>query len=484
MSGGDRLVNTVAEAALLGGLMLDNDRIVGVADRVKPEDFADALNGRIYSALLKFAAVHKRADAMTLRPLFLNDGDARYGDYLDDLVAAPAVRSAIDSLADQVADLAGRRDVRDVLRKSIDSVHDDLDIPVDAITARVESAGWAAASRMPATVIHNAADMIGLVQERHRRIDEDPGAGAMRNALVEEYDDGLGGLEHGTYNLLAGRPGMGKSMSASSLALGYAIAGHPSLYLNHEMTAEQMAIRLVADISHAMGFPIEHDKIRKNDLTREERAQIEKARQRAATLPIRYIATGRVDIKRAHALVAQQGALWKADGRKLGVVVDDYMGLLGATGVDGRALVKGYDRMGAVSLGMKSIAHDLDVAVIALAQLSRAVESRTDKRPMLSDLKESGDLEQDADTVTFCYREEYYLEQAKPKPGDLLPDKSNAYDAWEGEMLAVRNKMDFIFAKNRHGRVSARTCKFLPQFSAVRSGAFDPYNQDAEPLLF
>ena len=483
MSGGDRLINATAEAALLGGLMLDNERIVGVADRVKPDDFGDKLNGRIYSVMLRFSAKGMRADAVTLRPLFANDGDARYGEYLDDLVAAPAVKSAVEALADQVADLAGRRTVRDRLRDAIDSVHDDLDVPIDVITAKVEQAGYAAAQRRPVEILHDAGDMVGLVKKRMARIAEDPHAAGISNALVEEFDEGLGNLERGTYNILAGRPGMGKSSAASSIAIGYAINGHCGVYLNHEMTAEQMSIRTTADLAHAMGFPIEHERIKKGLLSREEMAIIDKVEERAKLLPIRYLATGRIDVKGVWSRVAQQKALWAAQGRSLDYVMVDYLGLLGAHSESGQPLTKGYDRVSAVSLGMKRMAAELDVVVIALAQLSRAVDQRANKRPILSDLKESGDLEQDADSVTFLYREEYYLEQDKPKQGEQTPDKRDALQEWENEMFACRGKLDLIFAKNRHGKVSTRTAKFLPGFSAVRSGGFDEFRVSDEPLL-
>jgi len=479
----DRLINPTAEAALLGGLMLDNDRIIGVADRVKPDDFADALNGRIYSAMLRFAAKGMRADAVTLRPLFASDGDCRYGDYLGDLVEAPAVKGAIDALADQVADLAGRRGVRETLREALNSVHDDLDVPVDAITGKVEASGWAAAARKPVDVMLHAGDLARLVRERAEEIRDNPDAAGMRNALVEDWDSLLN-LERGTYNILAGRPGMGKSSLASSVAYGYAINGHPGLVFNHEMSAEQMAIRSTADLAHAMGHRIEHEKLKKGELADGGWGIVDQVEQRGKLLPIRFLTPGTVDVKRVYSLAAQHRALLAAQGRELEFVVVDYLGLLGAHSADGKPLTKGYDRVSAVSRMLKKLAEDLDVALIALAQLSRGVEQRQNKRPILSDLKESGDLEQDADSVTFIYREEYYLEQERPKPGDKTPDKRDAFEEWETEMFAARNKLDLICAKNRHGRVGTRTARFYPEYSACRSGDYNAFDDTADPLLF
>lgn len=479
----DRLVNATAEAALLGGLMLDNEKIVEVSDRVKPDDFADALNGRIYNALLRFAAKGMRADAVTLRPLFVNDSEARFGAYLEDLVASPAVKSAVDALADQVSDFAKRRDVREKLRGALGSIEDDLDVPIDVITGIVESAGWDAVAESAADIVYDAGDLIALVQERHKRIEDDPQAAGLRNALVQEFDDGLGGIERGTYNIIAGRPGMGKSALGSSLAVGFAIAGHPGIYINHEMNAEQMGIRLSADISHAMGMPIENEYLKKGTIDQQQVAELEKARQRAKLLPLRYRTPGRVDIKRIRRYVAQQKALFAAQGKSLDWVIVDLLNLVGATGVDGRQLTKGFDRVSAVSIGLKLIAQDLNVAMIALAHLSRGVEQRSDKRPHMSDLKESGDLEQDADSVTLIYREEYYLEQDKPKKGTKLANQTDAFDEWEKDYFAAQGKMDLIFAKNRHGKSSTKTAKFLAKYSAVRSGGFNEMDNEESPLL-
>ena len=485
MSGaGDRLVNTVAEAGLLGALMLDNTSIVGVSDRVKPDDFADALHGRIYTAMLRFAAKKMRADAVTLRPLFASDGDARYGDYLDDLVEAPAVRGAVEGLADQITDLAARREVSLALEDARRSIQDDLDTPIDAITGKVETAGWAAAKRKPVDVLYDSADFVGLVRKRGERIRENPDRAYLKNRLVPEFDEILK-LERGTYNLLAARPGMGKTSLVSSITHGYGMNGHAGISFNHEMSAEQLAIRTTADLAHAMGMAIEHERLKLGELAKGGWQILDHVEKRAATLPIKFMTPGTVDVKRVYTLVAQHKAMLEAEGRELEFVIVDYLGLLGAHSADGKPLTKGYDRVGMGSRMLKALAEDFNVALIALAQLSRSVEQRENKRPIMSDLRESGDLEQDADSATFLYREEYYLEQRKPRPEERNKDGSSAYDDWEGEMFAARNKMDIIVAKNRHGSTGTRTCKFFPEFSACRSGTFDQYsvNED-ETTLF
>jgi replicative DNA helicase len=478
----DRLINQTAEAALLGAMMLDVGLVVELSDKVMPDDFGDPLHGRIYSAMLRFSAKGMRADAMTLRPIFQTDSDAQYGAYLDQLVEAPAVVAAAPAIAEQVADLAARRKARDAMREAMTSLHDDLDRPVDEICGQVEAAGWAAAHRTKVDVAYNMGDLAGLVEERDDRINLDPGAAGITNALVADIDKGLGALEPGTYNLLAGRPGMGKSACASSMALGYAINGHAGLYLQHEMTAEQMGLRSTSDLAHAMGYKLPHASLRKGGLRNNERHDLRAVRERAGLLPLRMICPGPVDIRRVWSLAAQHRAMFKAQGRKLEFLIIDQLILIGAHDEEGRYIQDDRKRMNVVSASIKRLAGEMGLAVIALAHLSRSVEARQIKRPILSDLKESGNLEQDADTVTLLYRDEYYLQQAEPKRGEKDPKGRDLHEDWELEMGIARGKLDLIFAKNRHGRSSTRTAKFLGEFSSVRSGDFDEFSDD--PLLF
>ena len=271
---------------------------------------------------------------------------------------------------------------------------------------------------------------------------------------------------------------MGKTSLVSSITHGYGMNGYPGISFNHEMTAEQLAIRTTADLAHAMGMPIEHERLKLGELAKGGWEILDHVEKRAAALPVKFMTPGTVDVKRVYTLAAQHKAMLEAEGRELKFVIVDYLGLLGAHSADGRPLTKGYDRVGVVSRTLKQMAEDLNVVLIALAQLSRGVEQRENKRPIMSDLRESGDLEQDADSVTFLYREEYYLEQRKPQPTERNRDGTSAYDDWEGEMFAARNKMDIIVGKNRHGKTGTRTCKFFPEYSACRSGAFDQYSVD------
>lgn len=462
-------------------MLIECQLVTELSDKVLPDDFGDPLHGRIYSAMLRFSAKGMRADAMTLRPVFASDSDAQYGAYLDQLVDSPAVVAAAAAIAEQVADLAARRKARGAMQDAMTALHDDLDRSVDEICGQVESVGWAAAHRTKVDVAYNMGELAGLVEDRDDRINADGGAVGISNALVADVDKGLGSLEPGTYNLLAGRPGMGKSATASSMALGYAINGHAGLYLQHEMTAEQMGLRSTSDLGHALGYKLPHQALRKGGLRQNDRLDLRAIRERAGLLPLRMICPGPVDIRRVWSLAAQHRAMFKAQGRKLEFLVLDQLILIGAHDEDGRYIVDDRKRMNVVSAGIKRLAAEMELAVIALAHLSRGVEARQSKRPILSDLKESGNLEQDADTVTLLYREEYYLKQNEPKRGEKDPKGRDLHEDWEVEMNLARGKLDLIFAKNRHGQSSTRTAKFLGEFSAVRSGDFDEFSDD--PIL-
>ncbi len=469
----DRLVNQTAEAALLGALMLDNKLILEVADRVKPTDFGDALHGRIFNAMMRFQAKGMRADAMTLRPLFLHDQDALEGQYLDQLIESPAVVAGAPAIADQVADLAGRRHARQAMIDALKALEDDLDRPVDEICSQVETAGYEAASHTIDDGSSDGGDMIGMVEARDDRICSDPGAAGMSNGLIDELDDGLGYLEAGTYNIIAGRPGMGKSALAGSAALGYALNGNAGLCINLEMSKEQSGIRLAADAGFALGVKLTATQLRKGGLSKQDRVELAIIREKVKLLPLKFRSLKPdTDIRRVWSMVAREKALFAARGHKLAFVVIDYLGLCSATDSEGRLIDDTRKKMNAVSKMVKRMAAELDVCIIALAQLSRGVESRQDKRPMMSDLKESGDLEQDADSITMVYREEYYLKQSEPKAGDREREE------WEAQYQASRDKVDLLFVKNRHGRSTSKPAKFLGDFVCVRSLHVDQFADD------
>lgn len=470
MSGRDPLINVPAEAIVLGGMMLDNRLIAEFSDRMKAEDFAEPLHQRIFSAMLRFAAKGAKATAVSMRPVFAMDPDAEGGAYLDQLIDNPAASHGAEDLGGQVIELAARRRGRDAMRSGIETI-ENVDVALGDAIGGVEERMWAAERDDDDSELLSMGDLTRLVRKRQERITSgEQTAGAM-NALVTDLDTLLGALERKTYTILAGRPGMGKTTVASSAAIGWAINGNPGLYLGTEMDEEQHGMRVVSDLSYALGRGIEHDIIKSGKLSPGDLHWIDQVAAKAEMLPLRYKKIGACSWRRVYSIVAREKARLKALGKELFFVVVDYMGMLQAESADGKPIEDNYKRMSAVSAGMMRIRDELGVAVFALAQLSRDVDKRDDKRPHNADLKDTGNLEQDADAVLFAYREEYYLENSKPKAAKRGEKLESLLEEWEAEYFASRDKLDLICGKNRHGQRRTKTVKFLGKYYAVRSGS-------------
>lgn len=478
----DPLVAVDTEAALLGAMLTDNDLIARFAGQLKADDFSEALHARIFSAMLKFHAKAKPANAVSLRPVFLNDESALGGDYLEKITDSPALVLGAETFVDQIVELSSRRKVRTAAQTTLDRLSKDFDAPVVEIAAGVQEAAWSTdtIAEKPRTLVQ----MIGLVKERHRRIHEDDGRAGCKNALVQDMDRVFGEIEQAMYLILAARPGMGKTILASSAAIGYAAMGNPICYAMAEMTPEQLALRQAADLSMALGKPIEHSVLKSGLLTPKQHQHLKAVEEYAATLPLEVIGIKGWTIRRLEAEVFRRQAMLRANGQDLKIMVVDYLQLLSAE-IDGREVHDDRQRVNMISRGIRNICDRTGIAVIALSQLSRNIEQRQDKRPTLSDLRESGKLEEDADAVGFVYREEYYLEREKPKADERDAKGLSKLEAWETEMNFVRGKADLIGEKNRHGKRRTETMNFIGKYTAMRGGDVDVLEDGfAQPQLF
>lgn len=471
--------NLEAEAALLGGLMVDNRFVGEISERVRQKDFYSAMHGRIYKAIVHLVGSGRTANPITLRPLFAMDADMNSekiggaGAYLAELTGSGAVLIGIRDFANQVAELARMRAIHAAMVDSLNRMQTSGQVA--EATGDLEAAIWAAADRHKPIRILGAGDMIGLAQERITRIQTGPtGTVGATCRTIPELNTLLGGLEGGQYTIVAARPSMGKTTLALSAAWGYAANGHPTFYAHAEMSSELIALKVASDISFSRGKGILFDRVKKGTTDRYENGWLSEAREMADQLPLRYGDIGRADIMRLDALVARQCAYWEARDRKLQIVFVDYIGLLTVAGArpgDDRV------RVSQISKGLLDIAKKYGVHVVALAQLSRGLEQRTDKRPMLSDLRDSGDLEQDADAVVFLYRHEWYLSKEKPKRESEIAD-------WEIDMADCKGKVEIIAEKNRLGERGWRKAKFYGEYSAVRGLAFNDQNLDDEDDFF
>jgi replicative DNA helicase len=481
--------NVEAEASLLGALMIDNRLVEDVQLKLRPDHFFEPLHGRIYEAILRMTDANRVANPVTLRPLFEADeaikevgGPA----YLAQLTGSGAAVIGARDFAQQIYDLALLRALIGVGR---DLVEGALDTSEDvAPLAQIERAE---------TELYKVAEE-GGAEGRARSFGE-AAMDSIRNAEAALNRGGgltgitsgftglnsrIGGLQRSDLIIVAGRPGMGKTALATNMAFAAAerflqdqadgiepakAAGAPVAIFSLEMSSEQLVTRVLSEQSQVTA-----EQIRTGSLGRQEFASFARTAERLHSLPFYIDDTPGLTIAalrtRARRLKRQKG---------IGLIVVDYLQLLSGTGRganDNRV-----QEISEISRGLKQLAKELDVPVIGVSQLSRAVEQREDKRPQLADLRESGSIEQDADIVLFVYREEYYLRAHEPKhpiPGDSA-EVFSAFEEWESKHSQVAGMAELIIAKNRHGGTGKERLRFEGRFTKFS----DPADDDRLPEM-
>lgn len=452
--------NAEAEAMLIGALFIAPDSIDAVRDIVTPADFYTPLHRAIFDAMCAVAAKGETPSPITLHP-YLGDNEglkeAGGSAYLVGLTTSAASVVGIAGFARQIRDLSQRRALIDAMadmigrasktdaEDNIGSIMEDADCSLTAILNRelTESAGIKQVS---------AAQAFEEMMEDFSA----PQSGVTCGDIAC-LDDRLGPIRRHHLAIMAGRPGMGKTAAALCYALGAAKRGHGVLFVTLEMNRLELMQRAASALifDGHRGVPYE--------LIRDGRAEGNDLRALAAAgrafrdLPLNIVDAGSLTIGRLNAIVRRWKRRMAAKGQSLDLVVVDYLQLLHPDSKT-RSTVEAVSE---VSRGLKAIAKTHDLGVLALAQLNRGVEQREDKRPMLSDLRDSGQIEQDADAVVFLYRQEYYLRLAEPK---------NEVDKieWQRALDAVSKKIDFIVAKRRNGTTGTARGEFHGAFMAVR----------------
>jgi replicative DNA helicase len=457
--------NIEAEQALLGAILVNNGAYYRVSEFLRPEHFADPVHGRIFAAIGKLIDRGQIADPLTLKNLFDQDGAlAEIGGavYLARLAASVVTIINAADYGRTIHDLHLRRQL---ITLGEDMVNDAFqhDLDRDA-TAQIEFAekrlfdlaetGQTEGGFRPFV---NALESAVLIAESAFKRS---GRTAGVSTGFIDLDKLLGGLHPSDLVILAGRPSMGKTALATNIAFNVAKArmrgespedGAVVGFFSLEMSAEQLATRVLAEESG-----VSSDRIRRGDVSHEDFEHFVQASLSLTKAPLFIDDTPALTINalrgRARRLKRQHG---------LGLVVVDYLQLLqgspGGRGAENRVL-----EISEITRGLKAVAKELNVPVIALSQLSRAVELREDKRPMLSDLRESGSIEQDADVVMFVFREEYYVQRAEPlRRVDESDDKFNdRCDRWAKDMERVAGLGEVIVAKQRHGPIATVKLRF------------------------
>jgi len=448
--------NVEAEAMLLGAMLMGDAGalIERCVDRLKSGAFFFPLHGRIFEAILREHALGRNVTSVTIKGYFENDPDIKglggLG-YLARLTADPmALISARDN-CDLVAELARRRKIMIAMRDAYERCID----PTVEVTEIVSDVDAAIDEQQTAGIVESDADEVmtaALAELDAEHV-------GVSNHRIEVLDDLLGALEPKSLTYLAARPGMGKTAVATNYAIGAARAGHGVCFVSLEMSREQLAGRMIADV----GFEnadrrVAYSAIQKRTLNSWERERVNDIARWIGKLPLSVVDAGSLTVGRLDRIVRSQKRRMAAKGNKLELVVVDYLGLLNPD----QASRSRYEDIGKVSRRLKAIAKDHEVALLCLAQLSRAVEQRPDKRPILSDLRDSGDIEQDADAVLFLLREEYYLNQCEPQ------HDMEKREEWQAKLDRCRGAIEFILAKRRNGTTGTAKGRFYGPYQAVR----------------
>jgi replicative DNA helicase len=451
--------NIDAERTLLGALMIDNRLIDEVAAALDPAHFHEPLHGRIFARICSLAEQGHVATAVTLRPLFEADpAMAELGGpaYLLDLAADPGTLIAARDCARQIYDLALLRALVRVGAELVASASDTSEeiAPLERIAAaeealyRVAETGDTGAGAQPFAA---AARKALAMAERARR------SGGHLSGLttgLSGLNQKLGGLQDSDLVILAGRPGMGKTALATNIAFacasraGEGDIGAPVAFFSLEMSADQLATRILAQRAEVSSEALRTGRISQADFN-----AIARASEELHDLPLFIDDTPALTIAalrtRARRLKRQ---------KRIGLVVVDYLQLLRGTARN--AGENRVNELSEITRGLKTLAKELNLPVLALSQLSRAVESRDDRRPQLSDLRESGTIEQDADIVLFVFREEYY--HAMKRPSD---EGSAEFQAWQEKEYRLRGLADVTVAKQRHGATGRVNLYFTSEYT-------------------
>lgn len=455
-----------AEQQLLGAILTNNDVYDRVASVIGAEHFYDPVHRAIYETAAARISKNALASPVTLKS-FLEDHEGLKelggATYLARLAGFAISSHAVRDYAQMIYDLAIRRELialgQDIADQAgrIDVHYEPKEQIVQAEQKLYKLAEQGQAESGFQSFLRAVTDAVNVANAAYQR---DGGLAGVSTGL-DDLDRKLGGLHRSDLLILAGRPSMGKTSLATNVAFNIAKAykrgtlpdgtegavnGGVVGFYSLEMSAEQLAARILSEAAE-----VPSEQIRRGDMTEAEfRRFVEAAKSLEAcplyiddtpALPISQLAARARRLKRTHGLDA---------------LFVDYLQLIRGTGRSDNRV----NEIAEISMGLKAIAKELDIPVVALSQLSRQVESRDDKRPQLSDLRESGSIEQDADVVMFVFREEYYKE--REKPGDHEMEKMAA---WQDEMERLHGKAEVIIGKQRHGPIGTVELSFEGRFT-------------------
>lgn len=471
--------NVEAEQALLGAILVNNDAYYRVSDFLKAEHFMEPIHRAIYKVASDMVRAGKRANPVTIKTFLPADekiGDISVTQYLARLAAEATTIINAEDYGRSIYDLATRRSLITIGEDMVNIAYDaPVDLPPDGqiedaerrLFELAETGSYNGGFDEFGNALNTAIDLAAAAFQRDGGLS---GIATSINAL----DFRMGGLQASDLVILAGRPGMGKTSLATNIAFNIAhnyrgdveadgtpkaIDGGVVGFFSLEMSAEQLATRIISEQAE-----VSSSKIRRGEINESEFEKLSYCAQEMQKIPLFIDETGGISIAQ---LAARARRLKRQRG--LDVLIIDYIQLMQGSNKNHGNRVQ---EVTEITTGLKALAKELGVPIIALSQLSRQVENRDDKRPQLSDLRESGSIEQDADVVLFVYREEYYIRNKEPKEG------TEEWFKWDAELREATGKAEIIIAKQRHGPTGSAKLGFQAQFTRFSDLAEDDYLPD------
>ena len=467
--------NIEAEQQLLGALLTNNDSYDKIASIITSEHFFDPVHKEIFEKAANRISKNMLASPVTLKA-YLEDhtGLQELGGpaYLAKLAGAAISTYAVRDYAQLIYDLFLRRQLIELGHEIVGSATsgaDERDPGEQIVAAEQRLYSLAEQGKGETGFTSFLSAVTQAVQTANAAYERGGGMAGVPTKLID-LDKKMGGLHKSDLIILAGRPSMGKTSLATNIAYNIskayikgtrpdgttgAVEGGVVGFFSLEMSAEQLASRILAEASE-----ISSHKIRQGDMDEGEFRRFVDAAKTLETCPLYIDDTASIPISQ---LSARARRLQRTHG--LDLLIVDYLQLVrGTSRTEGNRV----QEIGEISMGLKAIAKELNIPVIALSQLSRTVESRDDKRPQLSDLRESGSIEQDADVVMFVYRGEYYKEREKPDDDNL-----EAMEKWMADMERLHGKAEVILGKQRHGPIGTVELSFEAQFTRFGNLAQD-----------
>ena len=449
--------NIEAEQSVIGSILVSNEIFDEINMLITGKNFYDPMHQKIFNAMEKLIYSGMLANPITLKNYFENEKDEiNIPDYLVKITKFSTSSRQTIEYSKLIYDLFVKRELIKISENIIDSAKlNDLDNDGQSIIENFEKSLFDLAEKgsFSSSLVKFDEAMKMTIEMASNAYKNDEGIVGVPTGL-RDLDDRLGGLHKSDLLIIAGRPGMGKTALATNIAFHAAKNiqedGKKSTiaFFSLEMSSEQLSTRILAEQSR-----IKSNDIRRGRISEEQFDKFIETSKDISELPLYIDETPAISIAALSNRARRIKRLYGLD-----MVVVDYIQLMRASNFkEGRV-----QEISEITQGLKALAKELSIPVLALSQLSRAVEQRDDKKPMLSDLRESGSIEQDADVVMFVYREAYYLERKEPRPATV------DHAEWQSKMNEVSNFAEIIIGKQRHGPTGNVMLEFEPMFTKFK----------------